>query len=86
MHEKPKHNEIITLDTWYNSLPANQQAPMRDAIVQRCEIHVKTFYNWVRGEQIPKKPYRDVIIDVAKVDINFTHASEMQMQNIGLVK
>lgn len=86
MNEKPKNSQGMTLDKWYNSLPANQQTAIRDAIAERCDISIKTVYNWVRGEQIPKKPYRDIIIDIAKVDINFTHATEMQMQDIGLVK
>lgn len=85
MENNSKTENVITLSEWYNSLPANLQIQTRDKIITDCEISAKTFYNWVKGETIPKKPYRDIIIKIASADIYFTDKVELP-ENFGLVK
>ena len=78
-------NDNLNFKDWYTSLPANLQISKRNDIIDACEISQKTFYRWVNGEVIPKKPYQDVINTVAKANICFTSLGNLT-DGIGLVK
>lgn len=49
------------LQQLYNNLPAINQMPVRNTIIDGCFITPSTFYKWLRGDVEIKKVYYPII-------------------------
>lgn len=75
-----------TFKDWYDSLPANKQTPIREEIIDRCDVSSKTFYRWRSGESIPSKLEKEAINNIAGEDLVFTDFTAALLDNLNMVK
>jgi hypothetical protein len=75
-----------TFKEWYDSLPANKQTPIREEIIERCDISPKTFYRWRSGETIPSKLEKEAIICLVGETLEFRDFTAELLENLNMVK
>lgn len=76
-----KSHRRQTFSQWYESLPANQQAAMRNEICVTCAFSTTKFYRIVREEAVPKILEAKAINSIAGLELQFPLAKNRRGEN-----
>lgn len=64
-------NKKTTVKEWYDTLPANKQAVLRNKIMEECEFSPNTFYRMINGKKLPTRLEKQAIEKIAGQSLNF---------------